>query len=505
MKRKGKADAQPHNAHSSRTRRPTERPGSSDHGKMTPSSQVKRTFTARSSADASPCPVDALCGGCQHVAVPYADQLAAKDARIAALFGDIAEAFAFEGRAALRPIIGMEHPYHYRNKVMSPFAPGKKVARLSGKTPGRQDAGGKDAQAAGKRDARGGKRAKLDREVLTGMYAAKSHKLVPTDSCLVENEEAKRIISAIRDLMIRFGIPPYKEDTGAGFMRHAVVRVGQKSGEILVTLVTNGVDFPQARSFCRELVARRPRITTVVQNVNERKTNVVLGQRERVLYGPGFILDELCGLSFRISSQSFYQVNAVQTETLYRSAIDLAALSGTETVIDAYCGTGTIGLVAAASGALRLVGVESVGSAVRDARQNARHNGIEGAVFVTADAAELMRALVDARALAEVADSAGLSKALEAIDRAGGIDPRETVLMMDPPRAGASRQFVEAACALGPRRIVYISCGPDTQRRDVEAFVRSGYRIEAVQPVDMFPHTDHIECIVSLARESDVR
>ncbi len=496
MKRKGKSGAHPHNAHTSQTHTPSPRSGSFNRGKKAVSPQVKASLSADAAAS-SPCPVDALCGGCQHVAVPYADQLAAKDASIASLFGDLVKSYALGQCDVLRPIIRMEHPYHYRNKVMSPFAPGKKIARSSGKAAGRQGAPGKDV--------RGGKRAKLDREVLCGMYAARSHKLVPTDTCLIENEEAKRIISAIRDLMIRFGIPPYKEDTGAGFMRHAVVRVGQATGEILVTLVTNGAEFPQARAFCRELVARRPRITTVVQNVNERKTNVVLGQRERVLYGPGFILDELCGLSFRISSQSFYQVNAVQTEVLYRSALDLARLSGEETVIDAYCGTGTIGLVAARSGAARVIGVESVGSAVRDARQNARHNGIDDAVFVTADAAELMGAIADARTLAHAADSAALSKALEAIDRTGGIDPSQTVLMMDPPRSGSTPQFIDAACAFGPKRVVYISCGPDTQKRDVELFVKAGYRIEAVQPVDMFPHTDHVECIVSLVKAGDAR
>lgn len=254
----------------------------------------------RSTQKAPVCPVERECGACQHVGVPYAQQLASKDTRVAELFADVADA------SALRPILGMDEPYCYRNKVVSPYAPGRKLQ------------GSANARAGKGRDARGGrdgKRAqKPRREILCGMYAAGSHRIVPTDGCLIENEEAKRIIRTVRDLMPRFGIEPYREDSGTGFLRHAVVRVGHTSGEILVTLVTNGRAFPASRAFCRELVRRCPRITSVVQNVNERQTNVILGEREQTLYGPGFILDKLCGLSFRISSQSFYQVNAVQPD-----------------------------------------------------------------------------------------------------------------------------------------------------------------------------------------------
>ena len=253
------------------------------------------------------------------------------------------------------------------------------------------------------------------------------------------------------------------------------MRVGHTSGEVLVTLVTNGAEFPASRAFCRELVKRCPFITTVVQNVNTRQTNVILGEREQRLYGPGFILDKLCGLSFRISSQSFYQVNAVQTEVLYNAAIDLAALSGGERAIDAYCGTGTIGLVAAARGAGEVVGVDSVESAIRDARQNARHNGVENARFVAADAGEFMRRLA--------ADG-----------------ERADVVLMDPPRAGSSEEFIDALAELAPERVVYISCNPETQVRDCRLLRDRGYAVRIVQPVDMFPHTDHVETVALLAR-----
>lgn len=424
----------------------------------------------RAGASDSPCPVDARCGGCKNLCVPYTKQLIDKQLRIERLFAPLAP----DGTISL--IKGMKDPYHYRNKVISPFAPGKKL-------PPR----GQDRKAADARGARGGKgkRPQARYEILTGMYAAGSHELVPADKCLIENETAKKVVLAVRDIMRKHDVAPYREDTGTGFMRHIVVRVGHTSGEVLVTLVTNSDDFPSSKSFCRELIRLCPAVTTVVQNVNERQTNVILGDKERVLYGPGFILDELCGLSFRISSKSFYQVNATQTEVLYRAAMDFAGFDGTQVAIDAYCGTGTIGLVAAKSGAARVIGVDSVESAIRDARTNARHNGVENAEFVAGDATDFMCELAKEGVL-------GASEQEEGA-QAGGL-----VVLMDPPRAGSTEEFLCAAAALAPKRIVYISCNPETQARDVEFLDSIGYAVVAVQPVDMFPHTDHIECIVAL-------
>ena len=425
-----------------------------------------RAGSASAGAGTPACPHARACGACQHVDEPYAAQLARKDARVAELFG------GFEG-AELRPILGMDDPFRYRNKVVSPYAPGKKLPGA----PGGRAEKGKGSRGDRTREARD-RRAKgrARHEILCGMYAAHSHRIVPTDGCLVENEQAKQVILAIRSLMPRFGIEPYREDAHSGFLRHAVVRVGHTSGEMLVTLVTNGREFPGSRAFCRELARRCPGITTVVQHVNERQTNVILGEREQVLYGPGFILDQLCGLSFRISSQSFYQVNAVQTEVLYRQAVELARFSGTERAVDAYCGTGTIGLVAAKHGAAQVVGVDSVASAIRDARENARHNGVENARFVVGDAGAFMR---EAAAGGEQVD----------------------VVLMDPPRAGSSEEFLESLAACAPARAVYISCNPETQARDVRQLERRGYRLRTLQPVDMFPHTDHIETVALLERE----
>lgn len=432
----------------------------------------------RVGASDSPCPVDARCGGCKNLCVPYTKQLIDKQLRIEHLFAPLAP----DGTISL--IKGMKDPYHYRNKVISPFAPGKK---LPPRGQDRKAIDPRNRKAADVRGAKGGKgkRSQARYEILTGMYAAGSHELVPTDKCLIENETAKKVVLAVRDIMRKHDVAPYREDTGTGFMRHVVVRVGHTSGEVLVTLVTNSDDFPSSKSFCRELIRLCPAVTTVVQNVNERQTNVILGDKERVLYGPGFILDELCGLSFRISSKSFYQVNATQTEVLYRAAMELAGFDGTQVAIDAYCGTGTIGLVAAKSGAARVIGVDSVESAIRDARTNARHNGVENAEFVAGDATDFMCELAKEGVLGAESPEEGA--------QAGGL-----VVLMDPPRAGSTEEFLRAAAALAPERIVYISCNPETQARDVEFLDSIGYAVVAVQPVDMFPHTDHIECIVAL-------
>lgn len=405
------------------------------------------------------CAAQSQCGACSLLSLPYDEQLARKGRFIEELFSDICPAAEFH------EVLGMDEPFHYRNKVTSPYVSG----------PSRKGA----VKRSAKRAKRGGS---PSREILCGMYAANSHRVIDTRECLIENETAKKVVQAIRRLMGRYAIEPYDEDAHSGFMRHAVVRVGHETGEVLVTLVTNGAQFPGSRNFCRELVKMVPSITTVVQNVNTRQTNVILGEEEKTLYGPGFILDTLCGLSFRISSRSFYQVNATQTEVLYRQALRMARFTGTETALDAYCGTGTIGLVAARglpecpeAHARAVVGVDNVASAIRDARENARHNGVENATFEVGDAGAFM---------------ASRAQEGQALD----------VLLMDPPRAGSTEELLSAAVSMAPSRIVYISCNPRTQARDVSYLVGRGYQATEIQPVDMFPHTDHTECICALER-----
>ena len=418
-----------------------------------------------------PCGASFKCGACQHIAKPYDQQLQAKGEYVRQLFvnAGIVTDDAAADESIFLPVLGMDEPYRYRNKVISPFARGKRLAD-------------------GKRGAR--------YEIKTGMYAAHSHRLVDTDGCLIENEQAKQVVRQIKHLMGKFGIEPYDEDTGVGFMRHVVVRVGHESGEMLVTLVTNDDEFPASRAFCRELVHRCPFITTVVQNVNTRQTNVILGEKENRLYGPGFILDTLCGLSFRISSKSFYQVNSEQTEILYNTAIDLAGLDGTQDVIDAYCGTGTIGLVAASRGARSVMGVDSVESAIRDARENARHNGIQNARFVVGDASAFMREFAAGDGLADEGVSSDGDSAAGVGSAAGaGSAEGETVVFMDPPRAGSTEGFLDSLVTLAPQRVVYISCNPETQVRDLAYLQKLGYKTTKVVPVDMFPHTNHVETV----------
>lgn len=455
------------------------------------------------------CPAFGKCGGCDLLDVEYAEQLALKQREVQELF----EAIAPEGSVA--PILGMAEPVAYRNKVIAPFAVKRNQPSRVRSGAGPLGLGSRSGVRAGRGkaddSARGRTSGSAMRRISSGMYAKGTHDIIEVPGgCMLENPLAHRVVEAIISIMLKHGIEPYDEDRGTGFLRHAVIRVGHNSGEALVTLVTNAEEFPHSKSFCRELVRKVPEITSVVQNINLRQTNVVLGERERTLFGPGFILDELCGAKFRLSSRSFYQVNAVQTEVLYRQAMLMAGLGdaargigsgasggagtaigvdvaahagvgssvvfaegGAPSVIDAYCGTGTIGIIAAKFGAGRVLGVDSVDSAIRDARQNARHNGVGNAEYVCADAADFM-----------------------ASGAAGDID----VAFIDPPRAGSSERFLSSLAKAAPGRIVYISCNPTTQARDVRLLVERGYKIEAVQPVDMFPHTRHVESICLMSR-----
>lgn len=361
--------------------------------------------------------------------LPYAEQLKWKEKQVRILldrFGKVS------------PIIGMEHPYHYRNKVQAAFKPLR------------------------------------DGRVISGVYQSGTHRVVPVDSCLLEDETADAIIVTIRSMLRGFKIPAYDEDSGRGVLRHVLVKRGFQSGEVMVVLVSAKPAFPSVHNFVRALLDKHPEITTVILNVNPYATNLVLGPNERVLYGKGYIEDTLCGKVFRISAKSFYQINPVQTEILYGTAMDFAGLTGTETVIDAYCGIGTIGLVAS-DRAGKVIGVELNRDAVRDAIENSKRNGVRNARFYCGDAGEFMTATAENGGTADV-------------------------LFMDPPRAGSSPEFLRSALRLAPQRIVYISCNPETQARDLAALTKGGYKVRAIRPVDMFPHTNHVETVVLMSR-----
>ena len=377
------------------------------------------------------CPVAARCGGCQLTRLPYQEQLRLKQRRMEELLSPY---------CPVEPILGMDNPLHYRNKVHAVLGVDRRGMPIS------------------------------------GVYAAGTHHVVPVKHCLIEDERAGRIIQTIMEMLPRFRLRVYNEYTHRGFLRHVVIRTGWKTGQIMVVLVATGLEFPGRRAFVEELVAHHPEITTMVLNENSRQTSMVLGRRETVLYGEGYMEDELCGKRFRISPQSFYQVNAQQAEVLYETAIRLMGLTGRETLLDAYCGTGTIGLCAA-EGARRLIGVELNADAVRDARENARRNGVTNAAFYCEDAGRFMTRLA----------------------REGHAPD---VVCMDPPRAGSDEAFLTALLELGPKRIVYVSCGPDTLARDVAFLCRDGaYRAEVAVPVDMFPCTEHVETVMSLVQQ----
>lgn len=375
------------------------------------------------------CPASRKCGGCQLMNLSYTEQLQFKQAKAVKLLG---------GFHRVNKIIGMEKPFHYRNKVQAAF----------GRT-------------------RGG-------EIISGVYQSSTHNIVKTDSCLIEDKIADEIIVTIRKLVKDFKLTVYDERKGNGFLRHVLVKRGFATGEIMVVLVTGTSVFPSKNNFIKELLGLYPKITTIVQNVNNKYTSMVLGEKETVLYGKGYIEDVLCGLRFRISPKSFYQINPVQTEILYNKAMEFAELSGEEKVIDAYCGIGTIGMVASKK-AGQVIGCELNPDAVRDAKINAKINGVENINFVCADAGEFM---------------------LRMKERGEKCD----VLFMDPPRAGSDKRFLSCAVALLPEKIVYISCNPETQQRDLFYLVKNGYKVKKIQPVDMFPFTSHVESVVLLTK-----
>lgn len=365
-------------------------------------------------------------------------QLSGNDVRGTACYETEASQYSFEKFGKLEPIIGMENPYYYRNKVHSVFD----------------------------RDRKG--------NIICGNYEARTHKVVPIEECLIEDKKCQEIIRAIRDMLKSFKIKTYDEDTGYGLLRHVLVRRAFATGEIMVVLVIGSPVFPSKNNFVKALRKQFPEISTVILNINDKKTSMVLGERDIVIYGKGFIRDTLCGCTFRISPQSFYQVNPVQTEILYGKAMEFAGLTGKERVIDAYCGIGTIGLVAAKH-AREVIGIELNKDAVRDAKVNARENKITNARFYQGDAGQFMEAMA---AKGEHAD----------------------LVFMDPPRSGSDRKFMSSVITLNPAKIVYISCGPDTLARDLEYLTKHGYEVKKMQAVDMFGFTEHVETCVLLSK-----
>ncbi len=379
------------------------------------------------------CPAQKRCGGCRFLYLPYEEQLAFKQRQVEKLLGSYCR---------VHRITGMEAPLHYRNKVHAAFAH------------------------------------RRDGTVVSGIYEEGTHRVVPVDECLLENQKADEIIRTIRGLLKSFKIRIYDEDSGYGLLRHVLVRTARQTGQVMVVLVLRSPILPSKNNFVKALRAAHPEITTIVLNVNDRRTSMVLGEKETVLYGKGYIEDELCGRRFRISARSFYQVNSVQTEALYAKAIELAGLSGRERVIDAYCGIGTIGLIAEKK-AGEVIGVELNHDAVQDAIRNA--NDVKNIHFYENDAGRFMVGMAEQ-------------------------DEHADVVFMDPPRAGSDEAFLSSVVRLAPERVVYISCNPETQARDLAYLAKHGYRAQGAWPYDMFPFTDHVETVCLLSnRKPDTK
>ena len=369
------------------------------------------------------------CGGCALQHMDYASQLAFKKEHVKECLAKIGHI-----NMEVNDTLGMEVPYNYRNKTQVPFSSKKGKIRY-------------------------------------GFYKQDTHDVVQFDKCLIQTTLADEILQYTKELMTKFKIEAYDEDKRKGVIRHVLVRVGVHTNEAMIVLVTNVDNFPNRKLLVKELLKKFPSVKTIVQNINHRDTNVILGEKEFTLFGKGYIEDYILGVKFKISSKSFYQVNPTQTEVLYSKAIEMAKLDKNDLIIDTYCGIGTIGLIASKH-VNRVLGVEIVKEAIVDAKNNANINDIKNATFVCDDAARFM---VD------------LSIANETVD----------VIFLDPPRKGLDTSLIESVLKLKPRKVVYISCNPSTLARDL-AYLKELYNITEVQPVDMFPHTYHVETVACL-------
>ena len=370
------------------------------------------------------------CGGCQLQHMKDSSQAEFKQSKVEKLMKHYGK---------VNKILTMKVPYFYRNKVHAVISSDKKG------------------------------------KIISGIYEENTHHVVPVDKCMIEDSRSDKIIKSIVEIMKSCKIQPYDEDTGYGFIRHILIRRGFATNQIMVVLVVSSNVFQGKNNFMSALLKAHPEITTVVMNVNNKKTSAVLGTEEKVLFGKGYIEDTLCKCVFQISSKSFYQINPVQTEVLYNKAIEMADLKGSEVVLDAYCGIGTISLIASKK-AKNVIGVELNKDAVKDAIKNARRNKISNVYFYNDDAGNFMVSMARER---------------QKVD----------TVFMDPPRSGSDEKFLSSLVRLAPKQVIYISCNPETQERDLKFLTHNGYMVKKIQPVDMFPQTKHVECIVRIEKK----
>ena len=389
--------------------------------------KVKKLYTLSKDRIQPKCKVCTSCGGCQYQQINYKAQLEYKTKRVKEALSRIGGI-----KTEVLPCIGMDEPYYYRNKIQMPY--------------------GKDKRG----------------NVVYGFFKENSHEIIPVKECAIEDKRAASILWDIKELVKKMSIPIYNEDNGKGILRYVLIRTSYHYPELMVVLVTSMMGFPGQRNFVDELIKLHPEITTVVENVNKRHTNVILGPQEKVLYGPGFIKDKIIDLTFEISASSFFQVNPVQVEKLYKTALNLIKPQQKPIILDAYSGVGTIGLIAARN-AKKVISVEINKDASRNAKENAKRNGVDNIEFYCDDAGNFIN------------------------NMDGDLD----IVIMDPPRKGSDEKFLSTLLNKKPKQIIYVSCDPETLARDLK-YLSKLYKVDYVQPVDMFPMTAHVETVVGL-------
>lgn len=382
-----------------------------------------------------PCPVYDECGGCQMQHLSYEGQMNMKYSQVRNVITRIAKL----PDVPVHPVLGLEDPWRYRNKAQVPVG-------LSS-----------------------------EGRIVAGFYKKRSHEIIDMTECLIQHTESDIIIQKVKDVCAENGIMPYDEGRHKGVLRHVMARIGYQTGEKMAVLITRTNELPNREAIVESIRQAIPGITSIVQNVNPDKTNVIFGNVTRTLFGEDVIYDTIGGIKFAISARSFYQVNPVQTEVLYRKALEYAGLTGEETVIDAYCGIGTISLFLAQQ-AKQVYGVEIVPQAIEDAKQNAELNGITNAYFEAGKAEDVIPAWYKQ-----------------------GIKP--DVIMVDPPRKGCDEALLDTILKMKPKRVVYVSCNPGTLARDLRILEDGGFKTREVQPVDMFPQTVHVEAVAWLERK----
>lgn len=381
------------------------------------------------------CPIYKHCGGCQLQHLSYEEQLRQKRQVV---MDNLERIGGLDlNQVVVHPTLGMETPWRYRNKAQVPI---------------------------GERDG----------ELIGGFYRQGSHEIIDMQECLIQHEANDQVIQRVKEIASKLGIPAYDEEKHQGLLRHVVAKYGFATNQLMLVLITNGNAIPRQTELIEQLTGSFPNLKSIVQNINTKRTNVIFGSETKVLWGEGYIYDTIGEIRFAISAQSFYQVNPVQTKVLYETALAYADLQGHETVIDAYCGIGTISLFLAQK-AKKVYGVEIVPQAIEDAKRNAQLNNMDNVEFIVGEAETI---IPQWKAQGMTAD----------------------VICVDPPRKGCDPALLEAIIAMRPKRVVYVSCNPSTLARDLNILAEGGYQVKEVQPVDMFPQTAHVECVVLMSR-----